>query len=306
MKLEFYTPDDIPSEVLCYNSEVKQLGVGKTGKNGSLRLVLEKKHNGKTIVTDQFSEVPLYSQRALHYEESIPDMAHLYIISPSGGILQGDRYRTDIFLKKDATAHITTQGATRIYSMETNTATQQINVTLDEGSYLELIPDQIIPYRNSRYYQKLCLKVHDTATMVYSEIITPGRVAMGESFEYDICYLKTKVLNQEDNLQFLDIAKITPKKQRMSSFGLLSDNTIVGTIYILSQNTRVLQSEDKFPAIFEAHGISAGVSRLPNEAGIIVRMLGQNTEELKKVIYKILEVTRKSAKNASFGGIRKN
>jgi len=30
-------------------------------------------------------------------------MAHVFVLSPSGGVLQGDRYRTDIELKNGAT-----------------------------------------------------------------------------------------------------------------------------------------------------------------------------------------------------------
>ena len=39
--LEFYTPNDIPPEVLAYGSRLKQLGVGKAGKIGALTLRFE-------------------------------------------------------------------------------------------------------------------------------------------------------------------------------------------------------------------------------------------------------------------------
>ena len=68
-------------------------------------------------------------------------MAYLYLLSSSGGILQGDRYRTEIALKNNAVAHITTQGATRIYGMNNNYASQTVNITVQQGSYLEYIPD---------------------------------------------------------------------------------------------------------------------------------------------------------------------
>ena len=50
-------------------------------------------------------------------------------LSPSGGILQGDRYRMDVELKNNAISHITTQGATRIYKMESNYATHLVTLT---------------------------------------------------------------------------------------------------------------------------------------------------------------------------------
>jgi len=99
-KLEYYTPNDIPKEIQTFDSKVKQLGVGKSGKVGIMDLELQKDCNGKTIVTKQFSQVPLQLQRALYPENSLPGMAYLYVMSPSGGILQGDRYRTDVLLKK--------------------------------------------------------------------------------------------------------------------------------------------------------------------------------------------------------------
>jgi urease accessory protein len=99
--LEYFIPDDIPQEVLSYESELSQLSVGKAGKLGALFLLLEKNDKvNKTVIKEQYSKVPLFTQRALYLEESLPSMAYIYIISPSGGVLQGDRYRIDIKLAK--------------------------------------------------------------------------------------------------------------------------------------------------------------------------------------------------------------
>ncbi len=97
-KLEYHSPEDIPKEILVYEEKVKQLGVGKSGKVGILDLELQEDSAGKTVVTRQFSQVPLQIQRTLYPEISLPGMAYLYVMSPSGGILQGDRYRTDVLL----------------------------------------------------------------------------------------------------------------------------------------------------------------------------------------------------------------
>ena len=117
MSLKFCSPEKIPPEIKLYDKKISQMDVGKTGKIGYLKIDL--KHDlqkNKTIITYQKSQVPLFLQKALYYDETIPPMAHLFILSPSGGILQGDRYRTDITLSNNAICHITTQGATRIYN----------------------------------------------------------------------------------------------------------------------------------------------------------------------------------------------
>jgi len=306
-KQEHYTPNDIPDEIQIYDSKIKQLEVGKSGKVGILDLELQKNSTGKTIVTKQFSQVPLQFQRVLYPENSLPEMAYLYVISPSGGILQGDRFRTDVLLKNKAIAHMTTQGATSIYSMNSNFASQILNITLDENCYLEYIPDQIIPFKNSRYYQKVNLKVHNNSTLIYSEILTPGRVAMGESFEYDICYLRTHCKNQDKKIRFLENTKIEPKKQRMKDFGILGEYSILGTVYILTRKDDVIELENTINKdIKNTEIVSVGTSILPDESGLVIRILGKKTENVFDVIFKILEISRKKILGASFSKVRKN
>ena len=304
-KLDF-VPDDIPKEVQKYNSEIKQLEVGKSGKVGILDIEL-KQGNKKTSITKQFSQVPLQIQRAVYPEESLPEMAYLYIISPSGGILQGDRYKIDVTLKNNAVSHITTQGATRIYSMNSNFASQITNITVDDNCYLEYIPDQIIPYQNSRYYQKVNLNVHDNATMVYSEILTPGRMAMNEYFDYDICYLRTYCKNQEKKFRCLENMKIEPKNQNLASSGILGKYKIVGTVYILTKKDYITELENMINTNLEkSDEVSIGTSILPNESGIIVKILGNNTDDIFGTIYNVLKITRKKILGAEFSKIRKN
>ena len=103
MSLEYCTPSDIPEEISKYKGNVAQMNVGKSGKIGYLQLELQNDSDRqKTIITRKQTQVPLYVQKALHYDLDYPSMAHLFVLSPSGGILQGDRYRMDVELKNNA------------------------------------------------------------------------------------------------------------------------------------------------------------------------------------------------------------
>ena len=305
--LAFYIPEDIPPEVLAYDSILSQLGVGKAGKVGALGLKMEHDPGSqKTVAKEQYSKVPLYTQRVLYLEESLPSMAYMYIMSPSGGILQGDRYRMDITLKNDAFFHLTTQGATRLYRMDKNYATQLVNITVGEGCYFEYIPDQIIPYRNSRFYQNVTLNTHDNSTMVYSEILVPGRVGSGESFEYDICYLKTSAKNQNGDLRFIDIALLEPKKRSIKNFGVLEGFDVVGTVYILTEKKYIRELSDQTNSMIESlPKIYGGATILPNNSGVMVRLLGPFASDVRNVIYEIVRISRRVILNAEFSAIRK-
>ena len=305
--ISFFVPDDIPPEVLEYGSNLSQLGVGSAGKLGAIILKLElEPQRQKTVLKEQYSKVPLYTQRVLYLEESLPSMAYLYIISPSGGVLQGDRYRIDITLSKNALFHLTTQGATRIYRMDKNYATQVVNITVGEGCYFEFIPDQIIPYRNSRFYQKVMLNVHDNATMVYSELLVPGRVASGESFDYDICYLKTNARNQDGELRFIDIAILEPKKRILKNSGVLENFDVVGTVYILAPANHIKELNSLINSMIESYPkVYGGATILPNSSGVMVRLLGPFASDVRDVIIEVVRITRKEILHAPFSRIRK-
>jgi len=302
-----YTPEYIPPEISVFEADLRQLKAGEPGKIGALVLKLEQNsETGKTVLKDLFSKVPLFAQKALYLEKSLPSMAYIFIMSPSGGILQGDRYRIDLTLSNKAQAHITTQGATRIYRMEGNYATQIINISVDENCYLEYIPDQIIPYRDSRFYQIVNAKIHDNGTFVYSEMLTPGRVASGESFQYDIVYMSTQAENQDGKLRFTDVYILEPKKVDLQVTGILGEHNVVGSLYVLTKKSDIKQLIQNINIILQKFpAVSAGATILPHDAGLMVRMLGKNAEDLKEVICEIVNDTRKTLIGAPFSGIRK-
>jgi urease accessory protein len=308
MTVDYYTPRNIPPEIEAYSTEPVHPGVSNSGKVGILRLKFERDTNTeKTFIREQYCRVPLCIQRAMYLEESLPAMAYVYIVSPSGGILQGDQYRIGITLGNNTFAHVTTQGATRIYKMEKNYATQMIKINVGEGSYFEYIPDQIIPFHSSRFYQEIELSVHDNATMLYSEMIVPGRVESGEAFEYDICYIKTIAQNHLRKPRFTDIVKLEPKKEDLTVEGILGKFQVVGTVYIITRELYVerLKSEiiEKINELEDK--ISGGVSILPTRQGIIVRILGNTSGDVKTVIFEVVRIARNKILGVSFSGTRK-
>ena len=97
--ISFFIPDDIPPEDPCLRICSQPARGGQCRKTRRIGFETRTRpQRQKTVAKEQYSKVPLYTQRVLYLEESLPSMAYMYIISPSGGILQGDRYRMDITL----------------------------------------------------------------------------------------------------------------------------------------------------------------------------------------------------------------
>lgn len=285
-----------------------------TGKNGVLVLKLARDEavgGSRTVVKEMYSQVPLFAQKALYLEKSLPEMAYLYIMSPSGGMLQGDRYRLEISLEDRAKAHVTTQGATRVYRMENGGfAAQDVAISAGRGAYLEYMPDQIIPYAGSRLRQKTVLKVHEEATVVYSEIIVPGRTAMGESFQYDEVSLRVEAFGAGGGeLKFADYALLEPKKRPLSRQGILagekSAGVVVGSVYALVPPQHLAELEGRIAALGSKEGVAFGCSVLPRGCGVSVRMIGRSAGGLRQTAYGVAAAVRKTVLGAQFSAMRK-
>lgn len=191
--------------------------------------------------------------------------------------------------------------------MQNNFGTQVINIAQEEGTYLEYIPDQIIPYRNSRFYQIVQLNIHDNATMIYSELLVPGRVASGESFKYDICYVKTISRNQAGKLRFIDVVKLQPKIENLRVEGMFDSLDVLSTIYILTEPVHVHPIQAEINSIISElqYTVSGGASILPENQGVIERLLGKTAEELRNILFRIVAFSRMQIVVASFTDIRK-
>ena len=302
---DYYTPVNIPSEISQYDLEVPPLNVGNAGKVGLLVLVLENKE-GRTTLVENYHKVPLQVQKALYIDENMPHMPFVYIMSPSGGILQGDRLRMDIHGHENTVFHITTQAATKIYRMEKNYATQILNITLDKGSYAEFLPDMIIPYRDSRFYQEVNLKIHDDATCLYSEILSPGRVTYGESFLYEIFYSRFQATDLSGNFRCLDNMVFSPKTSNLRSCGILGNWDIAANFYLLTKkvDSKILNAEIE-RTIQKADNIYFASTVLPRSDGIITRILGRKPNDVDIVCKQIWNIIREKLHGKPAPNLRK-
>src|SRR5688572_10518227 len=93
-----------------------------TGRHGELKLTFEQRA-AQTTLAERFSRPPLQVMRA------IPDSAGclcVYLLSPSGGIVQNDQYQMQICLSAGTHGLLTTPAATRVYKMPDGCAEQHL------------------------------------------------------------------------------------------------------------------------------------------------------------------------------------
>jgi len=293
-----YTPRRLPREVQellipdRVEEEVPQLEVGRAGKVGLLELVLEP-HQGKTRISHHFHKVPLQVLEVIYPDDQTPGMAFVYIMSPSGGILQGDRYRLDITARAGSRVHITTQAATKIYRMERNYASQVFNLEVGANAYVEYLPDPTIPFRDARFYQETSLVVHRTGTLIYSEVILPGRVARGEVHAYRLYYNRTEAADEQGRLLFVDTVRLRPQTIPVQTPGLLGAFDVLGTMYVVTPLAEPgALAHQLHERLQGREALMAAASELPGGAGVIVRVLGQTSQGVASALRNVWEHVR--------------
>ncbi len=91
-------------ELAKYQQEPPQMASGAVGKHGYLRLRFADR-GAKSTLHEMERKVPLLVQKALYWDEEMPFLPCVPMISTSGCVLQGDRLTVEIEVDAGACAH---------------------------------------------------------------------------------------------------------------------------------------------------------------------------------------------------------
>ena len=279
-------------ELVSYQDEPAQMHSGAVGKSGYLKLRFTKEEY-RSVLAEMERRTPSMVQKALYWDEAFPELPCVTMISVAGCILQGDRLALDIQVDSGACGHVTTQSATKIHSMNANYATQVQNLRVEEGGYLELMPDQMIPHRNARFITDTRIKIHPTATLIYSEILMSGRKHhhVDEHFGFDVFSSKIMAENFEGKELFVEKYVLEPKKESMSAVGVMQDYDVFGNVVLLTPEEHHARILARVVPRFDG-SIASGASVLPNNCGLIFKVLGKDSPGVKAEIRNFWQVAR--------------
>lgn len=153
-------------------------------RSAQLHLAFDLDSRGATVLRVKSQQPPWRVVRGFD-TPSGEKLAHLHNVS--GGILGSDALEWRVDVGAGALAQVTSTGATRIYRSRSQhaVATQRAVVRLGAGGYFEYLPDQLIPFAGSRFEQHTAIHLEQGATLIWWDMIAPGRDASGEKFRYD-------------------------------------------------------------------------------------------------------------------------
>lgn len=141
--------------------------------------------NGRTIVQPSSWRIP-FQWQGYHYQNH-DDQPYMLMVNSGGGYVEGDGSYFFGSIEDDARALFTTTASGKFYKclngLET---TEVVEFNVGENALLEFLPDEAIPFANSRSRRSIKINLQKSSRLFATDMVSAGRVHYGrEIFKFD-------------------------------------------------------------------------------------------------------------------------
>ncbi len=249
---------------------------------GRLELDFAADTNGRTYLRHQYANYPFHVCRLQFQDNALPGLATLYIQSSSGGVYENDRLALSITAGEGAQVHVTTQAATIVHSMPSGQAEQRVTIGCKSLSYLEFLPDPQILFPGSAFISRIVVRLGEKATALVSDGF----------LQHDPDGAGNTLVNYGSEIVIEDASGEVLAIDRLRIHGNILGQNIPGVTGVFAaQSTFVVAwRSESYDALlsalrdirFDPREAVLGCTRLPNSAGILVRLLAADGAALRR------------------------
>ncbi|WP_300261384.1 urease accessory protein UreD [Clostridium sp.] len=270
--------------------------------DGKIKIVLEEKNNN-TVINEIYYEGVSKVSPTMHLDdEKIPCY---FLMHLGGGYIEGEKCSTYIELKENTRCILTTQAPTIIYkSVNGNSSKQMTSIKLEKNSVLEYMLDNTILFKDAIYEQTTDIHMDKDSTLIYTDGFTSGWSPNGEKFKYNFAHMKTRVFI-DGEIKLLDNLILDPKNNDLGGFGFFEGYSNYGTAVIIDRRIDEKFVEKLREVVDELKlDIDFGISLLETN-GLVIRVIGNLTQNIHKAIYACTNYVRKELLNSGNLYLRK-
>ncbi len=145
----------------------------------------------------------------------------------------------------------------------------------------------LVPFggkRHARFLTHTRITIHPTATLLYSEVLMAGRkyYAAGERYEYELFSSTLRVERPDGGELFTEKFVVRPGQQPVRRVGVMGAFDVFGNVILLTPRRHGDRIIAQVPAVVNrAEKWAAGASRLPDDAGLIYKVVGMETATVR-------------------------
>ncbi|MBN8982680.1 MAG: urease accessory protein UreD [Rhizobiales bacterium] len=204
-------------------------------------------------------------------------------INTAGGVAGGDIFNIDIATGEGARLTATTAAAEKIY--RSHGPDSQINVTLkaDANSHISWLPQETILFDQVCAVRRFDIDLHETATLLLSEIVVFGRTAMNETVARG-SFTDRWRLRRGGKLIFADTVKLDGDfAGKLASRAVANGGVAIGTALVVPGDESLVEKIRDVSSNFSSEfGISAW------NGFALVRLCGSDAARLRADMIAVL------------------
>lgn len=203
---------------------------------------------------------------------------NVMLMMASAGVLKGDVFEYRIHCGQRTRVLLTEQSYTKLFNMGEGRAQKTQHITLDRGASLFYCPQAVIPFAGSSFDSHTDFDLAKDSELLYTDILTAGRVGMGERFLFSR-YRSRICVRIDKTPAWIDNCLLEPSPMDMENMVFFDNFTHMGTLYYYGGLCR--ETEEKILELADRgqEGISIAASRAWN--GVCIRALAHSAQEIE-------------------------
>lgn len=235
--------------------------------------------DGRTVITDLYRTAPFHL--GLPSDRADDGAVELIVQGVGPGYLPGDRLAVDIRVGVGAALTVRGQGATKVFSSPAAVpVVADVGLSVEADGRLTYLPGELIPYRQSVLAQRTRIEVAAGGRLALGEVLTPGRVAMGEANVFTRLHLEVEA-SYAGRTCLIERARLDPVRRPLTSMGRHGDHPIAGALYLIGVGWRLPDA----PATPESITWAAA----EGDGYTLVRLLGPTAQAVAAAMRTLLE-----------------
>jgi urease accessory protein len=248
------------------------------GRHGRAELHFTR-HGRRTILQRRYATIPAQIIRPFYAPDD--ERAYVYLLTPTGGMLGGDRLDIHIVLEPGAQVCLTTVSATKVHPSTDLPAEQSLVIDLGPESSLEYLPEPTILFREARWQQCTVVRRAADSRLLFSEGWSVGRVARQEVFAFSSLETSVEVYTA-DRLALFDRMRLRPASYPYQHLGLWVGRPHLLTMYLLQPTHPSPTWLQAVQAELAADQALIGLSQLATP-GFVARLLADEDEAMTRI-----------------------
>jgi urease accessory protein len=238
----------------------------------------------RTYIHRQFASYPFHVCRPHYLTDDPPGLATLYTQSLAGGIFEKDRLNMAMHCGPGTMVHCTSQASTIVHAMSDGDARHRVEIEIENDAFVEYMPDPVILFPSAHFSSSIAINIAPSGELILCDSIL-SHDPLGKNGVFRQLKSELVVSDEAGTLLACDRFLVSGTTFLSQSPGICGSYSAFGSIFFISRSS---QKEVMIDAIRSGldrlSGIYGGVSHMPNECGIVTRILASNAHSMRSGI----------------------